>query len=230
MGGDQLKADKIPGDFRVIRITGRTVILLAMAAAMAGCSETGFRNVMGSGKYAPDETQVKTNQALTMPPDLQLKPPSAANAPAPQPAPAVPSSQTAAVTTQPPQYGQPVTTEPPQYSQQAPVTQSNPSLVYQPAPQQPAQQPSSQVAYQPPATTNQPPAPSAPAALASTPPSSTTAQDPYAKYGISKTHPDGTPKTKGELAEEWRKKKLEIERKQNPSYGTIFNWGNIWGE
>ena len=44
--------------------------------ALAGCSETKVQSLLGSGKdSAPDERQVRVNQSLSMPPDLQLRAP-----------------------------------------------------------------------------------------------------------------------------------------------------------
>jgi hypothetical protein len=66
----------------------RAAVLMAVGGVVAGCSETGFQDVIGAGKYTPDETQVTVNQPLSVPPDLQLRPPSnepqqVASAPAP---------------------------------------------------------------------------------------------------------------------------------------------------
>lgn len=50
---------------------------LTAALAVAGCSETKMQDLLGSGKdSAPDETQVRVNRNLSMPPDLNLRPPS----------------------------------------------------------------------------------------------------------------------------------------------------------
>jgi hypothetical protein len=54
----------------------RAAVLIAFGGVVAGCSETGFQDFIGAGKYAPDETQVAVNQPLSVPPDLQLRPPS----------------------------------------------------------------------------------------------------------------------------------------------------------
>lgn len=54
----------------------RTAVLVAFGGLVAGCSETGFQDFIGAGKYAPDESQVSVNQPLSVPPDLQLRPPS----------------------------------------------------------------------------------------------------------------------------------------------------------
>jgi hypothetical protein len=61
----------------MIRQPGLRIAVLAMFGGLvAGCSETGFQDVIGAGKYTPDETQVSVNQPLSVPPDLQLRPPS----------------------------------------------------------------------------------------------------------------------------------------------------------
>ncbi len=58
------------------KATGLALSLLA-ALAVAGCSETKMQSLLGSGKdTAPDETQVRVNRNLAMPPDLNLRPPS----------------------------------------------------------------------------------------------------------------------------------------------------------
>lgn len=49
---------------------------LTAALAVAGCSETKMQDLLGSGKdTAPDESQVRVNRNLAMPPDLNLRPP-----------------------------------------------------------------------------------------------------------------------------------------------------------
>ncbi len=55
-------------------------------------------------------------------------------------------------------------------------------------------------------------------------------QDVYAKWGISKTHPDGRAKTDTELREELRRVALARKKAQNPNYGTIFNLPNVWSD
>jgi len=54
----------------------RIAVLVSFGGLAAGCSETGFQDFIGAGKVAPDESQVTVNQPLTVPPDLQLRPPS----------------------------------------------------------------------------------------------------------------------------------------------------------
>lgn len=55
-------------------------------------------------------------------------------------------------------------------------------------------------------------------------------QDVFEQNGISKTKPDGTPKTQAELAEELKLAILRKKRQQNPGYGTIANIGNIFND
>ncbi len=69
-------------------------------------------------------------------------------------------------------------------------------------------------------------APAVPRARASAP--AAPAQDNYAKYGISKTNPDGTPKTPQQLSNELKKAILAEKRRTNPGYGTIRNIGSIF--
>ena len=86
----------------------------------------------------------------------------------------------------------------------------------QPQPGQPA------VAAQPPAYQ---PAPSA----AAQPPVQPTG-DIYARHGISKTHPDGKEKSHEELMKELRKVRIEKKRAQNPKYGTIWNFPELFSD
>lgn len=149
---------------------------LAILTLLAGCSETQFADLMGAGKNAPDESSVRVNQSLTMPPDLQLRPPSTTVA------------EDGALNT--------------------PTTRTQAAAV-----------PETQVAA---ATPSTPPAPATPAAAP------VPEQDVYAKYGISKTNPDGTPKDKQLLMKELKEAQLAEKRRANPNYGTIMNIGNIF--
>jgi hypothetical protein len=54
--------------------------------------------------------------------------------------------------------------------------------------------------------------------------------DVYAKYGISKTKADGTPKTAQQLQKELRAAYLAEKRRTNPNYGTILNIGEIFSD
>ena len=52
--------------------------------------------------------------------------------------------------------------------------------------------------------------------------------DIYARYGISRYHPDGREKTIAELNRELAEKIKEEKRRKNPYYGTIFNIGSLF--
>jgi hypothetical protein len=186
----------------------RLVGCVALAASVSACAETSLQDTFGVGKVVPDASQVPTNQALTMPPDLQLRPPGSAPVPSAQaavPGAAMPEQQAYV----PPPSGQPLALESAQEGGVAPPPA--------PAPvQQASQYPQTAAA------TNVAPAP-APAAPAGP-------GDIYARYGISTTNPDGTPKSPGQLREELRQKQLAEKQAQNPSYGTIFNIGSIWSD
>jgi hypothetical protein len=165
----------------------RTAIFVAMAAVaplVQGCSSSGVVDMLGMGKNSPDETQVRTTQNLSMPPDLQLH------------APTGPVAE--------------------QDGQLANVPQAN-SVASNP--------PAENAVPAAPATGTAAPAPQ-PQVAAAQPTNS--ADDVYARYGISKTKPDGTPKTSADLIAELRKAQLEEKRRANPNYGTIWNIGNLF--
>lgn len=156
------------------------VLSLMAAFAVAGCSETKMQDLLGSGKEAtPDETQVRVNRNLSMPPDLSLRPPSGETSEDGQP--------------------QQIASAPP--PAEPAMDQAQP----QPAPMTTAS------ANPPPAQGQQPPQ-----------------QDVYEKYGISKTGPDGKPKTENQLFKELKAAQLAEKRKSNPNYGTIWNMGNVF--
>ena len=154
---------------------------LMAALAVAGCSETKMQDLLGSGKDAtPDESQVRVNRNLSMPPDLNLRPPSGDTS----------------------EDGQPNQVASAQPPAQPAMDQAQP----QPAPMQTA-------------SANPPPA-----AQGQQPPQ----QDIYEKYGISKVGPDGKPKSENQLYKELHAAQLAEKRKANPSYGTIWNMGNVF--
>jgi hypothetical protein len=171
---------------------------------VAACGETRVLETMGMGKQVPDETQVRTGTNLTLPPDLQLRTPS--NAPAAE-------------------------------TQIAPTTVSS---LPQPLPDPPADAltgsldstPERYDAAAPPASAT--PA-TAPDTLTTAPPAvrPAAAGDPrenaFVKYGISKTYPDGKPKSEKKLNEELLAAIKEEKRRQDPKYGTIFNIGDLFG-
>jgi hypothetical protein len=181
----------------------RVAAALCLFVFVTGCSETSFQDVFGAGKDAPDENQVRTNQALVLPPDLALKAPGTGTPPPPPPQPVHVASTT---TVQPPNYGAPApgTTT-------ASLTPAAPATAAAPAAPGAA-----------PATT----AP-APGAAPATPAAS---QDVYERYGISRNKPDGTPKKPSELREELRQKYIEMQRAKNPNYGTVLNMGGVWSD
>jgi hypothetical protein len=169
----------------------RAAVLVAFGGVVAGCSETGFQDVIGAGKYAPDETQVTVNQPLSVPPDLQLRPPSdepqrVASAPQPSQQPASGDLQ------QPQDLGL--------------APQDQPS-----APQAPAQAQAQPQQLQQQADAGEP-------------------QDVYARWGVSRHHPDGREKSQLELSEEMRRKRDEVKRQEDPNYGTIWNLGSVWSD
>ena len=180
------------------RIRHQLVMVMSAGVLLAGCSETGLKDAMGYSKYSPDETQVQANQTLAMPPSLQLRPPTGTLATSAAATPSQPNNLLAT---------QKVTAQPPQYGTPDPNVSQPDYAVQQPA------QPQQTYA----ATTPQP------VVIDQTP----AAPDVYDKQGISKVHPDGRPKSKGELLNELRAKALAEKRKKNPNYGSIFNAGNI---
>lgn len=191
------------GEYIAMPALLRVAAALCLSVFVTGCSETSFQDVFGAGKDAPDETQVRTNQALVLPPDLALKAPGTGTPPPPPPQP-VQTASTATV--QPPNYGAPApgTTT-------ASLTPAAPATAAAPAAPGAA-----------PATT----AP-APGAAPATPAAS---QDFYERYGISRNKPDGTPKKPSELREELRQKYIEMQRAKNPNYGTVLNMGGVWSD
>jgi hypothetical protein len=168
------------GNSIIMKKAAGLALSLMAALAVAGCSETKMQDLLGSGKDAtPDESQVRINRNLAMPPDLNLRPPSGEVA----------------------EYGEAnkvVSAAPPA---QPAIDQA-----------QPAPEPVQTAAATPPATSG------------AEPPK----QDVYEKYGISKTGPDGKPKSQNELYKELRAAQLAEKRKANPSYGTIWNMGNVF--
>ncbi len=182
--------------------TARLACLALAGVMLGGCSETGFQDLFGAGKYIPNENQVTQGHVLATPPDLQLRPPADGQQP---PQPVQQASQTPQPITQPP-------------AQQTAMQNQQP--VYQP--QQTYQAPTPQPVYQQPQQVTQGPQQLQPQQVQQA------RNDPYAKWGVSLYRADGTKKTQAELTEEMRKKRLEMEKAKNPNYGTIFNLGSIW--
>lgn len=207
-----------------MRIITAVTVGLAVGVSLMGCSETHFLNAMGMGKTAPDETKVATNQTLAMPPDLQLRAPSAtatANDESAQPAPANNATPPAALPN-------PVLAEGP-----AKADETSGDNSYDTGAQQLSTNPDQPVK---PAKPANPQTASLGAAGNSSVQSSQksdlfgdkTKEDAYQKYGISKTRPDGTPKSQSELEKELLAAIQAEKRKANPNYGTVWNMGNIF--
>ncbi len=57
-----------------------------------------------------------------------------------------------------------------------------------------------------------------------------TLDETLAFYNVSKTRPDGTPKTSAELNQELSAAIKAEKRRANPNYGTIFNIGQIFSD
>lgn len=189
---------------------GSTLCLTLMA-----CSETTVMNKMGLGKAPPDETQVVANNTLSMPPDLQLPPPSSSTVSESQ-APAAGSAVAAMPATPPDAFTAPAaetaaatqvaSAETSPYDtgeQQLETYGTSPTAAAQPSPSVQANQKSDLSAANP-------------------------REDAYRKLGISKTRPDGTPKTQAELDRELLEAVRREKRKQNPKYGTVFNMGELF--
>jgi len=197
-----------------MNVFAKVAVGSALCLTLMACSETTVMNKMGLGKAPPDETQVVANNTLSMPPDLQLPPPSSSavsesQAPAagsvaavsatPPDAFTAPAAETAATT-------QVASTETSPYDtgeQQLETYGTSPTAAAQPSPSVQANQKSDLSATNP-------------------------REDAYRKLGISKTRPDGTPKSQAELDRELLEAVRREKRKQNPKYGTVFNMGELF--
>jgi len=173
------------------KLNWRIGLALIALPVVAACSETSVLDAFDSGNRGEDNAAIVSNQPLSVPPDLSLPRPGAANAPA--------------------------------YSSnglQVEQGQRAPGHTQQSAP--PAQQ---QQAYQ------APPPPGDPNAGVSNngvQNKTNPADEPYLRHGINPYNPDGTRKQQSVLDQEARAKKMELERAKNPSYGTVFNSGDLW--
>ncbi|WP_342642758.1 DUF3035 domain-containing protein [Rhodoligotrophos ferricapiens] len=193
---------------RVLKISAAAGLLTAASLLMGGCSGgSGVTDMLGMGKTVPDEREVRTHQVLSMPPDLTLKPPAPAGADSGTPNVAAEAAAAAV-------GSQALHTPPEEVLQQAAA-----------APQAPAA-PRAQAASGHTASIT-PAQPSAPVQTAT---ATAPAQDVYQQYGISKTNPDGTPKSEAQLSKELKQKRLERERAKNPNYGSIWNIGNLFSD
>jgi hypothetical protein len=196
----------------------KSIAILAIGSALclglSACSETGLLDKIGLGKSAPDETQVVTHNALAMPPDLQLRQPAKGVTDENQVPPAatattVPAAPPDAYSAASASAGQPAevaSTQPSAYDTGAQQLETTPGSG--PAPTQilPTVQSTQKTDLF----------------------GKDVQEDAYRKFGISKTKPDGTPKTQAELERELLEAVRAEKRKQNPNYGTVFNMGRIF--
>jgi Protein of unknown function (DUF3035) len=191
-----------------MKIIQKISIGAAACIALAACSEVSTLDKLGLGKSPPDESQVVTNNSLAMPPDLQLPPPSASAAAAPQ---QIAQSKTA-ITAEPPDALAPAspTTEVAS-AEQNPYDTGEQQLTTDGSISTASTQTGQEVQAAQKRDMN--------------------AGDPkenaYQRFGISKTRPDGTPKTQAELDRELLEAVRAEKRKQNPNYGTVFNMGEL---
>ncbi len=181
-----------------LKLKWRMGLAVMVIPVVAGCSETSFLNALDSGNGAQDNGAVVSNQPLSVPPDLSLRKPGAANAPGY-------SGNGLQV-----QQGQRATNQ----AYQAPPSTPQSTL--------PAQQ--QQQAYRAPPPPRDATAGISNPLIQSRNP----ADEPYLRHGINPYNPDGTRKKQSVLDKEARAKKLELERAKNPGYGTVFNSGELW--
>jgi hypothetical protein len=191
-----------------MKIIAKIFVGAAACIVLAACSEVSVMNKLGLGKSPPDESQVVTNNSLAMPPDLQLPPPSANAA-----APAQPTALANA----------PVTAAPPDALAAAPATTEVAS-----AEQSPYDTGEQQLTTDGSIGTSTTAAPAVQAAQKRDMKPGDPKEDAYQRFGISKTRPDGTPKTQAELDRELLEAVRAEKRKQNPNYGTVFNMGELF--
>ena len=60
----------------------RTIVAAVVGVGLAGCGSDTGKNLLGTGKRAPDEFAVYERAPLTVPPDFGLRPPAPGTAPA----------------------------------------------------------------------------------------------------------------------------------------------------
>jgi hypothetical protein len=184
----------------------------ALCFGLTACSETGLLDKMGLGKSPPDETQVVTHNTLALPPDLQLRQPAngvtdenqVPRATTTAAVPAAPPDAYSAPSVSADQPAEVASTQPTAYDTGAQQLQTTPGAG--PAQISPAVQSTQKTALS----------------------GKNVKEDAYQKFGISKTKPDGTPKTQGELDRELLEAVRAEKRKLNPNYGTVFNMGRIF--
>jgi hypothetical protein len=188
----------------------------ALCLGLSACgSQTGLMDKLGLGKSPPDETQVVTNNSLALPPDLQLRQPANGMVDENQ----VPraTTATAAVPAAPPDAFSP----PSAAADQPAEVASTQTSAYDTGAQQLQTTPGTG-----PAPTQI--SPSVSSTQKTDLSGKTPQENAYQKFGISKTKPDGTPKTQAELDRELLEAVRAEKRKQNPNYGTVFNMGRIF--
>jgi hypothetical protein len=197
-----------------MKIIARIAVASTLCLMLIACSETTVMNKMGLGKAAPDETKVARNDNLSMPPDLQLRPPAATASEAQ----AAPSTVAAVPAT------------PPDAFATAPVETANTTQVAaaEPSPYDTGEQQLQTDGSLTTASTSQP-APAVQSTQKRDLYGVATKEDAYRKFGISKTRSDGTPKTQAELDRELLEAVRREKRQQNPNYGTVFNMGELFG-
>jgi len=185
----------------------------ALCLGLSACgSETGLMDKLGMGKSAPDETQVVTHNSLALPPDLQLR----------QPANGVPDEN------QVPRAATAVPAAPPDAFSPPSASADQPAEVA--GTQTSAYDTGAQQLQTTPGTGPAPTqiSPALPSTQKTDLSGKTPQENAYQKFGISKTKPDGTPKTQAELDRELLEAVRAEKRKQNPNYGTVFNMGRIF--
>jgi hypothetical protein len=191
-----------------LKFNMRTGLALLVLPFVAACSETSVLDTFDSGNRGHENGAIVSNQPLSVPPDLSLRQPGAANAPAysGNGLQVQQGQRASSQTYQAPPPPQPQTQQQPAWQNSAPA---------------PAQQ---QQAYQ------APPAPRDNTAGISNNviQSQNPADEPYLRNGINPYNADGTRKKQSVLDKEARAKKIELERAKNPNYGTVFNSGDIW--
>jgi hypothetical protein len=198
-------------------------IASALCMGLSACSGgTGLMDHLGLGKSAPDETQVVTNNSLALPPDLQLRQP--ANSVTDESQVPRATTTTAAVPAAPPDaFSAPSASDsrPAEVAGQPTEVTGTQTSAYDTGAQQLETTPGTGSAP----TQISPSIQSTQKADLS---GKTTQENAYQKFGISKTKPDGTPKTQAELDRELLEAVRAEKRKQNPNYGTVFNMGRIF--
>jgi len=191
-----------------MKIIKKTSVSTAICVLLVACSEVSVMDKLGLGKSPPDESQVVTNNSLALPPDLQLPPPSTDAAAVPQ---ATAQANSVVTATPPDAFASAPTTTEVASAEQSPYDTGEQQLTTDGTTTAPAQ------------TTG-----TAVQATQKRDVKADPREDAFQKFGISKTRPDGTPKTRSELDRELLEAVRQEKRKQNPNYGTVFNMGELF--